>query len=727
MSHSKSFSVEMIEQNIAVISIDIKDEKQNTLRAEFADEINVVLDDLQKQNPFGIIITSGKKDSFIVGADIKMLSSLQSSEQILELTSAGYKVFNRLEELDIPIVAEIHGACLGGGLELTLACHGRVCSNHSSTIMALPEVQLGLLPGGGGTQRLPQLIGITEALGMMTTGRNIRPSKALKIGLVDDVAEVTHLRKASIKKLQSLARTRGDKPDFSVTNLFSSLLSAKGWQTLLLEKNKIGLDFLFQQARKKVLAKTKGNYPAPEKIIDCVEAWSVANKDQGDKEQGYKTEALKFAELVLSPESKQLINLFFAVTELKKDRFTAVDVNGKPVTKLGVLGGGLMGAGIALVSTDKAKATVRIRDISESGINHALKYAYDRLQSRVKKRHYTKVQAAEKMARISGGTDYSGFAQVDMVIEAVFESLELKHQMLKDVEAHCPEDTIFASNTSSIPITDIAAKAKRPENVIGMHYFSPVDKMPLLELIKTDNTSDQVIATAVEFGRKQGKTVIVVNDGAGFFTSRVLGAYINEAGHMVTEGVPVEALDAAMTNFGYPVGPITLLDEVGIDIGTKITPILEQAFGERMKPAAAFNRLVESGREGRKNKKGFYDYTKKGKGKRPVDQTVYDDLGVQPTNKMEASIIQERCNLMLINEAIRCLSEGILQSPRDGDIGAIFGLGFPPFLGGPFRYADQLGSQNLVERLEYYQQNVDQRFKPCKHLVKMAAEGKSFY
>ncbi|MFT5451945.1 MAG: 3-hydroxyacyl-CoA dehydrogenase/enoyl-CoA hydratase/3-hydroxybutyryl-CoA epimerase, partial [Enterobacterales bacterium] len=492
--------------------------------------------------------------------------------------------------------------------------------------------------------------------------------------------------------------------------------------SLLLEKNQIGLNFLFQQARKKVLEITKGNYPAPELIIDCVEDWA-----SGDEQKGFATEAKNFAKLVLSPESEQLIKVFFAVTDLKKDKFVGPDVQSKAVKKLGVLGGGLMGAGIAFVSADKANATVRIKDLEEQGINHALKYAHDRLQAKVKKRHYTKHQAADKMSKLSGTTDYSGFGDVDMVIEAVFESIDLKHSMLKDVEANCPKSTIFASNTSSIPITEIAAKAKRPENVIGMHYFSPVEKMPLLELIVTKKTSQEVIATAVEFGRKQGKTVIVVNDGAGFYTSRVLAAYMNEAGHLISEGVPVEDIDSAMTSFGYPVGPITLLDEVGIDVGTKITPVLEQAFGKRMTPASAFFKLTESGRQGRKNKKGFYDYQQKTKGKRLVDETVYADLGVKPTNKMAPEIISERCNLMLINECIRCLGEGILQSPRDGDIGAIFGLGYPPFLGGPFRYSEKLGLAKLIERFEYFEKNIDQRFKPCQYLVEMVKQDKTFY
>ncbi len=720
MVNSTSFSFKMTENNIAIITMDIPGEKQNTLRAEFATEINQLLDELDTKKLTGIIVTSGKKDSFVVGADINMLKSLKSDDEIKKITGAGYGIFNRIEKYKVPVVAEIHGACMGGGLELALACHGRVCSNDSFTILALPEVQLGLLPGGGGTQRLPALIGITEALGMMTTGRNIRPVKALKMGLVDDVTEALNLRKAAIKRLKSLQKLSSRKETFD----FKQLLSIKGLQTLALEKNQIGLNFLFQQARNKVYAKTRGNYPAPDKIIDCVEAWS-----SGNAQKGYETEAQKFADLVLSPQAKQLINLFFSIAALKKDSF----VTSKPkprikkIEKLGVIGGGLMGAGIALVSADKTDATVRVKDMSEDGVNHALKYVWQRLQTKIKKRHCSKQHAAEKMARVTASTDYSGFSKVDLVIEAVFESIELKHQIFTDVEKHCRRNTIFATNTSSIPITDIAAVAKRPENVIGMHYFSPVEKMPLLEIIITEKTSSKTIATAVNFGRNQGKTVIVVNDGAGFYTSRVLGAYMNEAGHILSEGIPVEDIDSAMVNFGYPVGPFTLLDEVGIDVATKITPVLEKAFGERMKPARSFSILAKAGRMGKKNNKGFYDYTSKKKGKRSVDQSVYDDIQVKPENKMSAQDIAERCNLALVNEAVRCLDEGILLSPRDGDVGAIFGLGFPAYLGGPFRFIDEMGSNKILNMLDKHQTKGDQRFVPAEGLATMANENKAFY
>lgn len=718
MSQSSTFSYEIITDDIAVITMDVPGENQNTLRDDFINEVDALFDELEKKNLTGVIFTSGKKDSFIVGADINMLSKLKTTEEVRALAAEGYRVFKRIENFKVPVVSEIHGTCMGGGVELSLACHGRVCSDHPSTILALPEVQLGLLPGGGGTQRLPALVGVAEALTIMTTGKNIRAKKALKIGLVDDVTDVLNLRKASIKRIKTLGRESLKEDTFD----YKSLLSISGWQSLLLEKNQPGLNFLFQEARKKVNAKTKGNYPAPLKIIDCVEAWT-----RGNKEYGYEVEAKNFAELILTPEAKQLIHLFFSITDLKKHHFVSEDINPVEINNLAVLGGGLMGAGIALVSADKTDAKVRIKDISEKSVNHGLKYAWDRLQTKVKRRHLTKQQADEKMAKITGTTDFSGIQNADLVIEAVFESLELKHQMLKDIEIHCSKNTIFATNTSSIPISEIAKVAKRPENVIGMHYFSPVEKMPLLELIVIDKTSEQTIATAVDFGRKQGKTVIVVNDSAGFYTSRVLGPYMNEAGHLLASGVPVELIDKAIVNLGYPVGPITLLDEVGIDVGTKITPILASAFGERMTPPQAFMKLSQSGREGKKNKKGFYDYSYKGKKKRPVDESVYLDLGISPHNKMDPLVIAERCNLMLVNEAIRCLEEGILKSARDGDIGAIFGLGFPPYLGGPFRFADQFGIKRLIERLEHYKESEGDRFTPAQLLYDMEKSGETFY
>jgi 3-hydroxyacyl-CoA dehydrogenase/enoyl-CoA hydratase/3-hydroxybutyryl-CoA epimerase len=336
-------------------------------------------------------------------------------------------------------------------------------------------------------------------------------------------------------------------------------------------------------------------------------------------------------------------------------------------------------------------------------------------------------EAGQQRRRVTPTLDYSGFHDVDLVIEAVFEDLELKRQMVGEIEEHCREDTIFASNTSSIPLAGIAAGATNPGLLIGMHYFSPVEKMPLLEVITTPQTEPEVIATAVALGRRQGKTVIVVKDGAGFYVNRILAPYINEAGLLLESGVAIDKIDQALVQFGFPVGPFALLDEVGIDVGSKVAPILHEAFGERMKPGRSTETLLKDGRLGRKSSRGFYRYGKGGKTKKQVDESVYKLLGVTPNVDMDAARIGERCVLPMINEAARCLAEGVIRSPRDGDIGAIFGIGFPPFLGGPFRYADSLGSGPLVAKLRDYQQRFGERYAPADMLVEMAEQEKAFY
>ncbi len=717
MSQQSAFTLETSEDGLAVVTIDVVGEVQNTLRAEFSEQINEIFSKIKSDKTIkAVILLSGKEDSFIAGADIKMLEGMETEKDAENVSKIGHATFQQMNQLGVPVVAAIHGACLGGGLELALACNARVCTDSAKTTMGLPEVQLGLLPGGGGTQRLPRLIGIANALDLMLTGRQLKPKQALKMGLVDEVAPKANLLKAAKALASKLNTGRFERKDNG--------LSIAGIQKWALEKNQWGRQVLFDQARKKLKAKTHGNYPAPEYIIDCVEAGVEAGFDKG-----LAKEAELFGKLVKSPQAEQLMGIFFATTEMKKDSGVDTELKGgvRSINSIGVLGGGLMGAGIAFVSIEKAAVKVRIKDRDVAGVLQGLKYSDSIYQKRVKKRYLAPSVKSKKMAQLTGTIDYSGFSKLDMVVEAVFEDLNLKQQMVKDVEAVGKEDVIFATNTSSIPISEIAKASKHPETVIGLHYFSPVEKMPLLEIIKTEQTADWVVAASVEFGKKQGKTVIVVNDGPGFYTSRILGPYMNEAGHILSEGVAIEKIDNAIKDFGFPIGPITLLDEVGIDVGTKIAPILEQAFGDRMTPPAAFSKLTEAGRKGRKNKKGFYQYTDGHKGKRPVDETVYADLGVTSGTKMSAEEIAERCALQMINESARCLEEGILNNARDGDIGAIFGLGFPPFLGGPFHYCDTQGLDKVVERLRFYEEKFGDRFTPANILVSKLENNEKFF
>lgn len=703
----KTFDLNVRDDGIAVMTMDVPGETMNTLRAEFVPEMTELLAQIRAdQRIKGLVVISGKKDSFVAGADIAMLDACDTRDKASELSAAGHQVFGELEKLEIPVVAAIHGACLGGGLELALACHKRVCTDDGKTMLGLPEVQLGLLPGSGGTQRLPRLIGIAKALDMMLTGKQIRPKQALKMGLVDDVVPQTILLQAAIE----LAQKGKKRPKRKATLM-----------ELALERTHFGRNILFDQALKQVERKTQGNYPAPPKIIDCVRIGA----DEG-MAAGLATESRYFGELVMTAESAALRSIFFATTEMKKE--TGADgAESRPLKKAVVLGGGLMGGGIASVTISKAKLPVRVKDISEKGLSNALSYAYKLLDKGVKRRHISAAQRDKQMALMSTTTEYIGVHDADIVVEAVFEDLKLKHQMVQDIERECTAHTVFASNTSSLPIGQIAAVASRPENVIGLHYFSPVEKMPLVEVIAHEKTSSETIATTVAFARKQGKTPIVVKDGAGFYVNRILALYMNEAAQLLLEGQSVEHLDQALVKFGFPVGPITLLDEVGIDVGAKIAPILEQELGERFRAPAAFEKLLQDERKGRKNGKGFYLYGKKKSKKKQVDSSVYKVLGITPGVASENAQLAQRCVVQMLNEAVRCLEEGIIRNARDGDIGAIFGIGFPPFLGGPFHYIDTLGAAKLVAILEGYQQQFGQRFAPCERLQTMATTGQRFF
>ncbi|MDX3772916.1 fatty acid oxidation complex subunit alpha FadJ [Chromatiaceae bacterium AAb-1] len=703
------FSLNIREDNIAVISMDIPGESMNVLKAEFAGEIGNLLNELQGNKQVkGIVFISGKPGSFIAGADISMLDSCDSAEQAESIARMGQEMFNRIEQLSIPVVAAINGPCLGGGLELALACHARVATTDPKTVLGLPEVQLGLLPGSGGTQRLAKLVGLQKALDMTLTGKQLRAEQARKAGLVDEVVPASILLDAAVQKaLQGKPARQGPK-----LNLVGRFL----------EKTAIGRKVVFDTARKQTLSKTQGNYPAPLKILDVIQI----GIDKG-MTAGLAAEAKAFGELCMTTESAALRGLFFATTQMKKES-GAGDTKAAKVRKAAILGGGLMGGGIANVTVTKAGIPVRLKDINQQGIANALKYSYSLLQKKLQRRFITKAELQQQMLLMTGTTDYTGFHDADIVVEAVFEDLALKQQMVADIEQHCSENTIFASNTSSLPINQIAAKAARPENVIGLHYFSPVDKMPLVEVIAHEKTSPQTIATTVAFARKQGKTPIVVKDGAGFYVNRILALYMNEAANILLEGEPVEKIDKALVRFGFPVGPVTLLDEVGIDVGAKISPILTTELGERFAAPAAFDKLLADGRKGKKSEKGFYLYAKNArKGKKQVDASVYSVLGVTLAPKLSGTAIASRCTVQMLNEAVRCLDEGIIASARDGDIGAIFGIGFPPFLGGPFRYIDQLGADKVVSELRALESRFGSRFTPCQRLVDMAENGQRFY
>ncbi|OMQ24785.1 fatty acid oxidation complex subunit alpha FadJ [Serratia oryzae] len=704
---ASAFHLMLRPDNIGVITIDVPGEKVNTLKAEFVEQVNEVLLKAQQFPALeGVVILSGKPDSFIAGADITMIAACKSAKEAEALAKKGQSTLAQIAAFPVPVIAAIHGACLGGGLELALACHGRVCSLDDKTALGLPEVQLGLLPGSGGTQRLPRLIGARHALDMILTGKQVRARQALRMGLVDDAVPQSILLQAAVERVK-----QGWKPR-----------RALPWQDRLLN-GPLGRHLLFSIVRKKTLEKTHGNYPAAERIIQVVRS----GLDQGNA-SGYEAEARAFGELAMTPQSAALRSLFFASTALKKEH--GGEAQPHTLQRVGVLGGGLMGGGIACVTATRAGLPVRIKDVNEQGINHALKYTWDLLGKRVRSKRMRPAERQKQMMLISGSTDYSGFDRVDIVVEAVFEDITLKQQMVADIEQYAAPHTIFASNTSSLPISQIAAKAARPQQVIGLHYFSPVDKMPLVEVIPHATTSEETIATTVALAQKQGKTAIVVADRAGFYVNRILAPYINEAARCLLQGEPIESLDKALVDFGFPVGPIMLLDEVGIDVGTKIIPILAAELGPRFAAPAAFDAVLKDGRKGRKNGRGFYLYPAEGskrQTRKREDSSIYALLGVSAKAHMQHAVIAQRCVMLMLNEAARCLEEGVIRSARDGDIGAVFGIGFPPFLGGPFRYMDELEAEKVVKTLRYLQQHYGEHFAPCERLQRMAEQGERFY
>lgn len=698
---------------VAIVRYDQPDSAVNTLNTRMGPVFERLFTRIE-QDPsiVGAVLVSGKPDSWIAGADIDELQHVATAADGEELSRSGQRLLNRLAALPKPFVAAIHGAALGGGLEVALACRYRVATDHPKTVLALPEVQLGLLPGAGGTQRLPRTIGLQAALDMMLTGKNIRAKKAWQMGLVHELVHPAILLETAMRRVRALARGEATP----------ARSRSRSGRDMLLEGNAIGRALVFKQARLTVLKKTRGHYPAPLAVIEA-----VATGYQRGFEAGLLHEARQFGALAVSPVSRQLVSIFFATTALKKDTGLppGISATAQPVRKIGVLGAGFMGAGIATVAI-RAGTVVRLKDASLERLAAGLRSVREVVREQLKRKQLTRVQYDDTLSLVGATTDYRGFHNVDVVIEAVFEDLAVKHAVLREVEAVAPT-AIFASNTSTIPIREIARASVRPERVVGMHFFSPVHKMPLLEVIVTPETSADTTATVVAYGRSLGKTVIVVQDGPGFYVNRILAPYINESGKLLDEGVSVDAVDAALLSFGFPVGPITLLDEVGLDIAGKSGPIMAAAFGDRMQPSVTLQRVIESGRLGRKAKRGFYRYDAKGK-RRGVDEGI---AALTPAGGARRSLrddeIQRRTVLPMLNEAVRCLEEGVIHSARDGDIGAIFGIGFPPFRGGPFRYLDTLGAASVVQQLDALEVRFPGRFAPAPLLRAKALANDRFH
>jgi 3-hydroxyacyl-CoA dehydrogenase/enoyl-CoA hydratase/3-hydroxybutyryl-CoA epimerase len=679
----------------------------------------------------GVVITSSRTSGFAAGVDISIFDTLVTQQDGQNASQMLHTLFAKFEHSAVPVVAAIHGVCLGGGLEMALACHRRVVTSDSSTSLGLPEIQLGLIPGGGGTQRLPRLIGLVPALDLILTGKKVDGKKALKLGLVDAVVPPNQLEERAVQWCldnpisTSLSEASVGTSLWKKWNPMEISKELSKWNVsqaaqLVMEGNLVGRSLVKKKTLEQIEKNTKGHYPAPLKALDV-----VIKGMELKLEKGLELESQAFGELVITPESRALVHVFRTMTAAKKNPFSkGVQQQSKknylaPLTEghgtVGVLGAGLMGSGVATVLAER-KIRSLLLDRDGTGLAQGMKGIQSYFSDKLKKNRIKKHDFLRNLSYVNTTTDFATFKNSNVFIEAVFEEIQVKSEVIKKVETHTNvSQCIIATNTSSIPITQIAQKAKYPENVVGMHFFSPVPKMPLVEIIKGNRTSELALCVAFDLATKMGKNIVVVNDGPGFYTTRILAMYLLEAVQLVLEGNRIEDVDSALEKFGFPVGPLTLIDEVGIDVSSHIVQILAEAFPSVVQTPKGLDRILKDNRKGRKNAKGFYLY-EQGKKQGP-DDSIYTILreSSSPQKISDAKTIVDRCVLAFVNEAARCLDQKILNSPDDADLGAVFGLGFPPFLGGPLWYVQTLGKTVVKDHLNQLTKTCGPRFEPASY------------
>lgn len=678
----------------------------------FAEVLDEVRDAVSSGGVKVVVIRSGKAGSFIAGADVEAIAALEDPVEAEAKVRLGQAIFMELEQLPVPTVAAIHGVCVGGGFEMALACRHRVLSDSPKTRMGLPEVMLGILPAWGGTTRLPRLIGLQAALDLLLTGKQIDARQAKRIGLAGEVlpAELFE-EKVRDFALRSLDLPRGaSRP-------------RRKFLTRALDDTAPGRRLVLALAKKKVMASTGGHYPAPLRILE------VLRDNLGRSvEKSLAAEAVAAGELIVSSVCKNLIHVFRLREDVRK-RTGVDDPDVKPhsVRSVAVLGAGVMGGGIAQLAAYR-EIRVRMKDIRHEAVTGGLQHARSLFDKAVKRRKLTRRAADQRMEFISGGLDYAGFAGADLVVEAVVERMDVKRVVLRDTEGHVSDECIIATNTSSLSVDEMAEALERPERFCGLHFFNPVHRMPLVEVIRGTRTSDETVATVYAFALALGKVPVVVADGPGFLVNRILGPYLNEAGHLLQDGGTVEEIDSAAKAFGMPMGPLRLIDEVGIDVSSHAGQSFHEALGDRLAPAPALVALAASGRLGRKGGTGFYTY-EKGREK-GVDESVYADLGrAVPGQRggLHEREIRRRLVVQMLNEAARILEEGIVDSAAAIDLAMIMGTGFPPFRGGLLRFADSLHLRAVLERARALQDEVGDRFAPPPLLEQLAREDRGFY
>lgn len=667
-------------------------------------ELKTVLDEATRiQNDLkAVIFYSLKKNVFLAGADISLIDSLTEESEASEGAAKGQELYNMIEDLSTTTIACVDGPCLGGGLELALSCDHIICSDSSKTVLGLPEVKLGILPGFGGTYRLPKKVGLPNSLDMILSGKMLSPRKAKKLGLVVDSYPKEKLLDAARIILN---RKIKDKSSFS-----------ESLQSFAME-NALGRKIVFQKARESVLKLTKGQYEAPLKILDLME------KHVGSSRSAYlRKEAESFGELCVGAQSKNLRHIFFMMEQSKKSPFD--NIKSRTLKSGAVLGAGTMGGGIAWLMADNGMPTI-MKDLNIEALELGYRQASSNFRQSLKRKKITQEGFQKKQRLIIGQTDYKGFGNVDLIIEAIIENMDIKKSVFSELEKNVDEKCLITSNTSSLSINEMSKALEKPDRFAGLHFFNPVNKMPLVEIIKHDNVSDETLASLHQWVVKSKKTPVIVGDGPGFLVNRILMPYLNEAGYLLTEGVSIKDLDDACLKFGMPMGPCRLLDEIGIDVADKVAQIMFEGLGDRAKDSGQAKSMIEKNFLGKKTGKGFYLYDEKGK-VQGINPEVEQML---PTSKtMDRKEIQMRVVLPMINEACYILDEKIVNSADQVDLGLIFGIGFPPFRGGLCKYADEEGLDRLYTAINGFSESISKdRYSASPFFTNLVKEKKKFY
>jgi 3-hydroxyacyl-CoA dehydrogenase / enoyl-CoA hydratase / 3-hydroxybutyryl-CoA epimerase len=703
---AQAFHLEVGEDHLATLTFDLPDRKANIFTREAMAELDLLLAELAARKDIGcLVLLSSKPGMFIAGADVAEIAGVTDPQAAEAGSRYGHRLFSAWEDLPFPTVSAVSGTCLGGGTELSLASTHIVVSDRADLRIGLPEIKLGILPGWGGCVRLPRRVGLVAALDIILAGKAVSGKQALRIGLADalfpEAGFLHHVR--DFARAQIGRRRRRRRPP-------------GGLKRLLLE-GPAGRWFVFDQARKATLATTRGRYPAPLVALDVVRV----GVEKGAR-AGFDAEALAVAELATSPTAKHLIHLFGLMEASKKDG--SADTAPPPVLRPAVLGAGVMGGGIAHLIADKAALPVRLKDLQPAAITTALQHAARLFDKQVRRRRLQPAEMRRRMALLQPTLDEAGLESCDFVVEAVVENLGVKQELFADLARRLAPSAILASNTSSLSIDAIGQLASRRERVVGMHFFNPVDKMPLVEVIAGSLTSEAAVRTATAFARRLGKTPVVVRDGPGFLVNRLLAFYSAEAMWLLDEGHRVEAIDRALTDWGMPMGPLRLADEVGLDVSAKVGRILRDAFPDRLSFPPWIERIAEDkSRLGAKTGKGIYRY-RDGK-EQEVDPAIYAVLELAPQAELPPPPV-ERLILAMVNEAARCLEDRIVEGPGPLDLALVFGIGFPPFRGGLCRWADGEGLDNIVRQLELLAGQHGPRLAPSDPLRKFAAKG-GFY